>query len=46
MLHLPRCGNTNIGIALRREKGFNERLAYTHLNHVDKGLVQRPEDWR
>jgi len=31
---------------VRHEKEFGERLDYTHLNPVKKGLVRRPEDWR
>jgi REP-associated tyrosine transposase len=26
-------------------KGFNDTLAYMHLNPVRKGLVRRPEEW-
>jgi len=31
---------------VRDEKEFNERLEYTHLNPLKKGLVKRREDWR
>ena len=31
---------------VRQAKEFRERLQYMQLNPVQKGLVNRPEDWR
>jgi len=30
---------------IRTVKQYHDRLAYMHLNPVERGLVQKPEDW-